>query len=95
MKEKKKVYILLTDTGTWLSKMIKAYTKEPFNHASLAFDEDMQEVYSFGRKHESNPFLGGFVKENLLSPLFLDDKRETTCAVYCIEVGKAAYEPST
>jgi hypothetical protein len=92
MKEKKKVYILLTDTGTWLSKMIKAYTKEPFNHASLAFDEDMQEVYSFGRKHESNPFLGGFVKENLLSPLFLDDKRETTCAVYCIEVGKAAYE---
>ncbi|TMV50185.1 hypothetical protein FE783_11535 [Paenibacillus mesophilus] len=92
MKEKKKIYILLTDTGTWLSRMIKAYTKEPFNHASLAFDEDLHEVYSFGRKYESNPFLGGFVKENLLSPLFLDDKRETTCAVYCCEVGKAAYE---
>ncbi|WP_176705881.1 hypothetical protein [Paenibacillus hemerocallicola] len=92
MKEKKKIYILLTDTGTLFTRMIKAYTKEPFNHASLAFDEDLHEVYSFGRKYESNPFLGGFVKENMLSPLFLDERRDTKCAVYCCEVGHAAYE---
>lgn len=92
MKNKKTVYILLTDTGTWFTKMIKTYTQEPFNHASLAFDADLSEVYSFGRKYEKNPFIGGFVKENLLSPLFMDKKRETTCALYTCEIGKAAYE---
>lgn len=92
MKDKKKLYILLTDTGTWFTRMIKAYTKEPFNHASLAFDEELRDVYSFGRKYESNPFRGGFVKENMTSPLFWDEKRNTTCAVYECEVGKAAYE---
>ncbi|MEF3302045.1 hypothetical protein [Paenibacillus sp. GYB003] len=92
MKEKKKLYIVLTDTGTWFTRMIKAYTKEPYNHASLAFDEELSDVYSFGRKCESNPFRGGFVKENMLGPLFIDERRGTTCAVYECEVGKAAYE---
>lgn len=92
MNEKKKIYVVLTDTGTWFTRLIKAYTKEPFNHASLAFDEELRDVYSFGRKCESNPFRGGFVKENMLGPLFLDEQRNTTCALYECEVGKAAYE---
>ncbi|MDF2715111.1 MAG: hypothetical protein K0R28_2036, partial [Paenibacillus sp.] len=28
----------------------------------------------------------------MLSPLFLDERRDTKCAVYCCEVGNAAYE---
>lgn len=92
MKEKKTIYIVLTDTGTLFTKTIKAYTKEPYNHASLAFDESLNEVYSFGRKNISNPFFGGFVRENMLSPLFLDKRRDTQCAVYSCEIGKTAYD---
>ncbi|MDF2659969.1 MAG: hypothetical protein K0Q94_2760 [Paenibacillus sp.] len=92
MQDKKRLYILLSDTGTWFSRLIKSYTKEPFNHASLAFDAELRDVFSFGRKYESNPFLGGFVKENIRSPLFLDEQRNTTCAVYVCEVSPEAYE---
>ncbi|GAA3404393.1 hypothetical protein ACFFNY_26695 [Paenibacillus hodogayensis] len=92
MQDKKRLYIVLTDTGTWLTKVIKSYTKEPFNHASLAFDKELREVYSFGRKEQSTPLSGGFVRENMLGSLFLDEQRNTTCAVYEYEVGRAAYE---
>lgn len=51
------IYVLLTNTGTLFSKTIRWYTKNMLNHASIAFDSDLNEVYSFGRKNPSNPFL--------------------------------------
>jgi len=44
-----KIYIVLTHTGTLLSNLIKLYTKNDYSHVSLAFDEDLNEMYSFGR----------------------------------------------
>ena len=60
---KKTIYIVLTDTGTLLSKAIGMYTRKDLNHTSIAFDEQLNEMYSFGRKQRHNPFVGGFVKE--------------------------------
>ncbi|WP_099156676.1 hypothetical protein [Virgibacillus ndiopensis] len=82
--ENEKVYILLTDTGTIFTRMIKFYTKRPYNHASISFDSNLDEVYSFGRKNVKNPFIGGFVKENIQEELFKD----ATCAVFCCTVTK-------
>lgn len=48
MVEEGKIYLLLSDTGTVLTKLIKTYTKMPYNHASIAFDSKLREVYSFG-----------------------------------------------
>lgn len=83
----KHVYILLTDTGTWLSRLIKWYTKEPLNHASLAFDPGLREVYSFGRKDQRNPIIGGFVKEDVHGPLMSGSR----CAVYRCSVDAETY----
>ena len=47
----KKIYIVLTHTGTTLSKIIKTYTKDEFSHVSIALDNKLQEMYSFGRLH--------------------------------------------
>lgn len=80
--ERKKVYLLLTDTGTMLTKMIKLYTKKPYNHASIAFDEHFAEVYSFGRKRPRNPFIGGFVNEDVRQGIFIN----ASCAIYSCEV---------
>ena len=66
----KNVYILLTDTGSVLTTMIKHVTTNPYNHVSISFDEDLETLYSFGRKHPNNPFLGGFVKESIYSGTF-------------------------
>lgn len=87
MKERN-VYILLTDTGTLFTKAIKLYTRKPFNHASIAFDDDLMEVYSFGRKQPPNPFVGGFVRENLDDELF----SKATCAIYRLTVDAAEYD---
>ncbi|WP_188455947.1 hypothetical protein [Virgibacillus oceani] len=77
-----KVYILLTDTGTIFTRMIKFYTKKPYNHASISFDSKLDEVYSFGRKNVNNPFIGGFVIENIKESIF----KEATCAVFCCPI---------
>ncbi|GBF74019.1 hypothetical protein PA598K_02349 [Paenibacillus sp. 598K] len=84
----KTVYIILSDTGTLLSRMIRLYTRAELNHASLAFDAQLNEVYSFGRKRPGNPFIGGFVKESLGDGLL----SQGACAVYSCDVSERDYE---
>ena len=84
----KKVYVLLTDTGTLFTKFIKLYTKKPYNHASISFDSELSEVYSFGRKTARNPFIGGFVKEDVNKGLF----KEADCAIYTLTVNEVQWQ---
>ncbi|WP_336245720.1 hypothetical protein [Paenibacillus apiarius] len=86
------IYILLTDTGTLLSKMIKMYTRAPLNHVSIAFDADLREIYSFGRRDAANPFVGGFVKEQVHGSLIRTDGRPTLCALYRCSVTSGIYD---
>ncbi|GGA78604.1 hypothetical protein [Ornithinibacillus halotolerans] len=81
MKESK-IYILLTDTGSFLTKLIKLYTNKPYNHASIALDSNLEEVYSFGRKNIHNPLNGGFVQEDVNSKLL----NHARCAIYSLTV---------
>nr|WP_245780827.1 hypothetical protein [Gracilibacillus orientalis] len=83
----KKVYLLFTDTGTFLSQMINLCTKSTLNHASIAFDSSLTEVYSFGRKNPYNPWIGGFVRENLRTPFFSHAK----CAIYQLTIPDDTY----
>ncbi|WP_186575940.1 hypothetical protein [Aquibacillus kalidii] len=78
----RKVYLLFSDTGTLLTRAINICTNSTLNHASIALDEGLQEVYSFGRKSPRNPFIGGFVKEDLRIPFF----NKAKCAVYSFSV---------
>lgn len=59
----KKIYIVLTHTGTLLSRIIRQYTKDEFSHVSISLDKDLGKMYSFGRLNPKNPFIGGFVHE--------------------------------
>lgn len=87
MSEDHEIYVLLTDTGTVLNRTIKWFTKDPLNHASIAFDRELTEVYSFGRKTPNNPFFAGFVKEDMNWELF----KHATCEVYCCKVNTQVY----
>lgn len=81
MDNSQRLYIVLTDTGTVLNRLIKMYTKDPYNHVSIAFDEGLHEVFSFGRKKMHNPIVGGFVRENMDHMLF----RNANSAVFEVE----------
>lgn len=83
----KVVYIVLTETKTLLSRAIHLYTQHNFTHVSISFDSELQEMYSFGRKRENNPFIGGFVHENPSSNLL----GEANCAIYACTVTNEQY----
>ncbi|HIY57527.1 MAG TPA: hypothetical protein H9829_04935 [Candidatus Tetragenococcus pullicola] len=84
----KNIYLILTDTGTVLSNCIKLYTKDDYNHASLALDPELHNVYSFGRKQLNNPFIGGFVKEDFNQEFFSSAK----CQIYQITLDQEQLE---
>lgn len=61
--DQKEIYIVLTRTGTLLSRMIGRVSKAEYNHASVSVDSELRTMYSFGRIHAYNPIIGGFVME--------------------------------
>lgn len=90
-KETRTVYIVLSQTGTVLSRILKCYTRAPYNHASIALTRELDEMYSFGRLDPYNPFIGGFVQE---SPFFGTFKRFKNTRAIIVEatVTPEAYE---
>ena len=86
----KKVYIVLTHTGTALSTIIKYYTKDEFSHISLSLDEELEEMYSFGRLNPYNPFWGGFVHENIKYGTFKRFKNTRT-EIYSLSIKDEQY----
>lgn len=59
-----KIYIVVSQTGTLLSRILKLITGAEYNHVSLSLTKDLETMYSFGRKWAYNPFWGGMVKES-------------------------------
>lgn len=87
----KEIYIVLTHTGTILSKIIKNYTKDEFSHCSISLDIELSKMYSFGRLNPYNAFIGGFVHEYIDQGTF---KRfyKTKANVYALKVTEEQYE---
>lgn len=84
------IYIVLTYTGTVLSRFIKLYTGDEFSHVSLSLDKELKEMYSFGRLKPYNPFIGGFIHEKIDDGTF---KRfpNTKAAIYSLKVTSYQY----
>ncbi|WHX49004.1 hypothetical protein QNH46_23655 [Paenibacillus woosongensis] len=91
MADDRSVFILLTNTGTLFTRMIKGYTRAPYNHASISFNRELSELYSFGRKSPNNPLNGGFVKEDIKTGTF-SKYPNTTCVLYELKVSEREVE---
>ena len=87
----KKIYIILTHTGTILSNIIRCWTKDEFSHVSIALDADLEEMYSFGRLNPYNPFWGSFVHEHIKKGTFKRFKK-TRAEVYSMLITDEQYE---
>ncbi len=86
----KKIYIIATYTGTVLSYLIRNISKTPYAHISIALNEDLNPMYSFGRIYKRVPFFAGFVEENINEGLYAM-KEGTMCRVYSLHVSEAQY----
>lgn len=60
----KKVYVIMSHTGTILSRLIRINTGAEYTHVSISLDENLRRMYSFGRIYPHIAFIGGFVRES-------------------------------
>ncbi|MDA3936301.1 MAG: hypothetical protein PF636_05480 [Actinomycetota bacterium] len=84
------VFIVLTFSGTLMSWLIKMrYPAGGYCHVSLALDENLERMYSFGRKGTYNAFNAGFIREDLDKGVFrIKDVRSR---VYSMQVTDEQY----
>ena len=86
----KQIFIVITQTGTMLSRILKRITGAEYNHASLSLFQDLTRMYSFGRRHPYNPFWGGFVIESPHAGTFRRFS-DTTAIILAVEITEERY----
>ncbi len=86
----KKIYILLSRTQSIVSRIVHLTTRDSYTHAAIAFDQDLQELYSSARWDGKNMFPSGPCREDLRRGFYA--LRKTPCAVYELCVEDDVYE---
>lgn len=87
----KKVYVILSCTGSGPSRFIKLATKAEFTHSSIAITPNRHQLYSFARRKLHNIFIAGFLHEDVDKFIFALYPN-APCAVYEINVTNDGYK---
>lgn len=90
-KKQRYIYVLLSRTHTLPARLIRLFTGEPYSHTSIALDIELEQMYSFARKHIHNPFDCGFINEDIEKGIFGQDKN-VYCSVYEVPVTEEQYQ---
>ncbi len=90
MENNKYIYVVVTQTGTRISKTIKYFTNAPFNHSSITDDDGLINFFSFARFYKHSPLPAGFMQENINSGVF-GMFHEIPCEIYRIKVSQQKY----
>ncbi len=88
-KEEKKIYIVLSMTGTRVCKFLKIAGGLEYPHVSLSLSKDLSKLYSFGRRNLWMPLIGGFVKEEIDHGVY--QKYDTDCNIFELTVSEEKY----
>lgn len=86
----KRIYVILTQTGTVPARIIKLITKAPYNHTSITCDEELYDIYSFCRKFKMVPLPAGFVNESEVG--VFEMFQSVPCEVYAFNVTEKQYQ---
>ncbi len=86
----KKLYILLSRSRSLLSMTIRVATGDPYTHVAIAFDRELEELYSSSRWNGVDLFPSGPCQEQLNRGLYTRER--TPCLVYELAVEDDVYE---
>lgn len=86
----KHVYVMLTQTGTYIARSIRYFTKDPYNHASISIDDTLFNFWTFSRRVRRFPLIGGFVREQINRGIF-PEYPQTRMVIYAIPISDEAY----
>lgn len=81
------LFVLLSQTGTRVARFIRFFTKKPYNHASVATDLSLDEMYSFCRTYVHFPLPATFNQE-IVGEGTLGRYPVIPCEIYMIPVTK-------
>lgn len=87
----KAIYILLTKSGTMVSRMLHFITDDDYTHASISFDESLHTLYSSARKNGRTMFPAGPCVEHLNTGVFKESSH-IPCVLYELMVSDESYE---
>lgn len=87
----KKIFIVLTYTGTFPAKIVKFWTRKSYSHVSISLDENLTRMYSFARLGQYNIFHAGFLHEYINKGIY---KRfeNTEALIGYLEVSNRQYK---
>lgn len=85
----KTIYIFLTRTQSILSRTVRWVTSDQYTHAAIAFDQNLQVLYSSARWDGKTMFPCGPCREYIDQGFYA--RWKTPCAVYELQVEDAVY----
>lgn len=85
----KEIFVVFSATPYKVGKIIRMVTGEKYNHASIALDKNLTQMYSFARRYHETPLYSGFVKES--SVRYCKNGTRASVIVYKLEVSEARY----
>ena len=86
----KYIYVIFSSTPYKMSKFIRAFTRNFYNHVSVSIDPNLECFYSFARKNKRAPFYGGFVQESKLR--FVNKNKYSVIKIAKIPVNEKQFE---
>lgn len=88
---KKTIYILLSRSGTWFSRLIHFATADQYTHASIGLDGPLGAFYSFARKQPQFALPAGLVEEQIRWGQ-IPSQRPSPCCLYGLTVDEEVYD---
>lgn len=73
-KQTENIYFILTNTKTYLGKMIQSVLEVDYNHISISFEDNFNKVYGFGTNSDENEM--GFIIERFDKGVYRDNNGE-------------------
>ncbi len=88
---KKKIYLVLSQNYTILSRIIKIVTKDKYSHISISFDKQCTDMYAIGRTFTRWPFSGNYKNESIYEGVYTLNKK-SQIVVYELSVSNNQYK---
>ena len=86
MAGKKTIYILLTKSDSILSRIIHFITMDSYTHVSIAFDENLEQLYSSSRKNGRTVLPAGPCMEQISCGYYRKHASRIPCLLYELQV---------
>ena len=90
MQKKRYLYLMISRTDTQIGRIIRVFSRYPYNHVSLSIDPQLREWVSFGRFRKDTPLYAGFIRET--AERYLSNDGDTPVRLFRLEISQGKYQ---